>query len=422
MDALQLLQPLALSLALGLFVGLERGWQARGEPAGHRVAGFRTFGLLGLLGGIAAILPLPFGTVLLLGAAATLVAGYVRSSHESALHSATSAVSGLLTLALGAFAASGHASEAMAATAVMVLLLAMRQQLHDWLRGISAEEIEATSRFAIVALVILPLMPNRDMGPLDAWNPRQLWLVVVLVLGLSFVGYAASRRLGPARGLLATAAAGALVSSTAVTAQYARRLRAPGPTEGALIAGIALASAIMYVRVMLLTALLATSALPALAAIMAPAALVAGVLAAMAVRRTPPTAGADGIALGNPLDFRPAFVLVGFVALLAVGSRWAMAEYGDTGIAALLFLTGFADVDAAVITLAGLPAGALAPERAGLLLAMPILANTVLKGGLAISIAPNQRGLKAAWPLFASILAASAGIALVVLGSPAVPP
>ncbi len=415
LDEIAHLQPLALSLAIGLFVGLERGWQARGEPAGHRVAGFRTFGLLGLLGGITALLPTLFGAVVLLGAAATLVAGYVRSSHESALHSATNAIAGLLTLALGAFAGAGHATEAMAATAVMVMLLAMRQRLHAWLRGINAEEIEAASRFAIVALVILPLMPDRAMGPLDAWNPRQLWFVVVLVLGLSFLGYVAARRLGPDRGLLATAAAGALVSSTAVTAEYARRLRTPGPAEGALVAGIAVASAIMYARVMLLTAILATSALPSLAAIMVPAGLVAGALAALAIHRAPSTAGSDGVELGNPLDFRPALLLVAFVAVLAVGSRWALAEFGDAGIGALLFLTGFADVDAAVITLAGLPKGTLTPERAGLLLAMPILANTVLKGGLALVISPNVRGLRAAWPLFASVLAAGAGVALVVL-------
>jgi len=408
-------QPLALSLALGLLVGLERGWRARGEPAGHRVAGFRTFGLLGLLGGIAALLPTLFGAVLLLGAAATLVAGYVRSSDDPAGQSATNAIAGLLTLALGAFAGAGHATEAMAATAIMVMLLAMRQQLHGWLRGINADEIEAASRFAIVALVILPLMPDRQMGPLDAWNPRQLWFVVVLVLGLSFLGYVAARRLGPDRGLLTTAAAGALVSSTAVTAQYARHLRKPGPAEGALIAGIAVASTVMYIRVMLLTAILATAALPVLATIMVPAAVVAGALAALAIRRAPATVGADGLTLGNPLDFRPALLLVAFVAVLAVGSRWALAEFGNAGIGMLLFLTGFADVDAAVITLAGLPDGALTPDRAGLLLAMPVLANTLLKGGLALVIAPNSRGLRAAWPLFASVCAAATGIALVVL-------
>lgn len=406
------LQPLALALFIGLLVGLERGWQARRAPAGTRVAGFRTFGLLGLLGGLAALLPMLFGAVLLLGAAAIVVAGYVRTSVDIADHSATSAIAALLTLALGAFAGAGHAGEAVATTAVMVMLLAMRHRLHAWLRGINIEEIDAASRFLIIALVILPLMPDRPMGPLDAWNPRQLWFVVVLVLGLNFLGYAAARRLGPDRGLLATAAAGALVSSTAVTVEYARRLRIPSQAEDALVAGIAVASAIMYVRVMVFTAIIATPALASLVVIVMPAAAVAAGLALLAIRRTSAIAGADGLVLGNPLDFRPALLLVALVALVAVGSRWAMVEHGSAGIGTLLFLTGFADVDAAVITLAGLPDGTLSPDRAGLLLALPIIGNTLLRAGLALLIAPNARGLRAALPLFASAAAVGAGIAL----------
>lgn len=405
METLPLLEPLATSLALGLLVGLQRGWQARLDPAGSRVAGFRTFGLLGLAGGLAALLPLAFGAVLLAAAAATLLIGYARDSRGGD-HSATSTVAGLLTLMLGAFAAAGHPIEALAAAAVMVLLLAMRQRLHGFLRGIAPEELEAASRFAIVALVILPLMPDRSMGPLDAWNPRQLWLVVVLVSGLSFAGYAAARRLGPGRGLLATAAAGALVSSTAVTASYARRLREAGPAEGALVAGISLASAIMFARVLVLAAILVFPALPSLALLLAPAMLVQLGLAWRAVRRSPALAAGE-VALGNPLDFRPALLLAAFVAVLAVASRWALDRFGDAGIGVLLMLTGFADVDAAIITLAQLPEGTLAPPRAGLLLALPILANTALKAVMAFAIAPNRRGWRAAWPLLASLLASA---------------
>jgi uncharacterized membrane protein (DUF4010 family) len=412
-ERLALLQPLALSLAIGLLVGLQRGWQARAEPAGHRVAGFRTFGLLGLAGGLAALLPPGFGAILLLAAAATLVVGYVRESNQSD-HSATGTIAGLLTLALGAFAAAGHQTEALGAAAVMAALLAMRHGLHSFIRGIAPAEIEAATRFAIVALVIFPLMPDRAMGPLDAWNPRQLWTVVMLVLGLSFAGYVVARRLGPSRGLLITAAAGALVSSTAVTASYARRLKQPSPAEAALVAGIAVASAIMYARVLLLTALLAPAALPALALSAIPAGLVALGLAALAVRRAPAHAHDGELPLGNPLDVRSALLLTAFVAVLAVASRAAIARFGDAGVGVLLLLTGFADVDAAVITLAGLPPGTLTPRRAGLLLAFPVSANMLLKAGLTLAIAPNRRGLRAATPLLLSVAAAAAGMAALV--------
>ncbi|MFN3371045.1 MAG: MgtC/SapB family protein [Sphingomonadaceae bacterium] len=414
MDQVQLLQPLALALAIGLLVGLERGWQARAEPAGHRVAGFRTFGLLGLLGGLAALLPPAFGAALLLGAAATLVVGYVRESTPDR-HSATSTIAGLLTLALGAFAASGRAAEALAAAAVLVLLLALRHRLHALLRGISEDEIEAASRFAIVALVILPLMPDRAMGPLEAWNPRQLWLVVVFVSGLSFLGYAAARRLGAGRGLMVTAAAGGLVSSTSITVAYAGRLaaaQADRPTRGALIAGIAIASAVMFGRVLLLTALIAPMAFASLAFSIVPAGLVALGLAFLAARRAGEAGPAHPVALGNPLDFRPALQLAALVALLAVVVRWAIDRFGDLGLGVLLTLTGAGDVDAAIITLAGLPAGVIAPAPAGRALALAVIANTIVKLVLVLLIARSRAGLMAAGPLAAAALVAGGTLLL----------
>lgn len=407
-----LLQPLAASLAVGLLIGLQRGWQARDAPPGHRVAGFRTFGLLGLVGGLSTLLPTAFGAVLLAAAAATLVAGYLRQSSPDDV-SATGTVVGLITLALGALAAAGEPVAALAAAAVVAALLALRPQLHGFLRGVTPAEIEAATRFAIVALVILPLMPDRAMGPLDAWNPRQLWSVVVLVSGLGFVGYAAARRLGPGKGLLATAAAGALVSSTAVTVSYARQLRAAGPAEGALIAGISLASAVMFARTLLLTGLLAAFALPALALLLAPAILVQLIFVARALRHGAAPAS-ELPALGNPLDVRPALLLAAFVAGLSLLSRLALQRYGDAGVGALLLITGFADVDAAILALAQLPRGLIAPDRAGLLLALPILANTALKAGLAVAIAPNRRGLRAALPLAASLLAAAVAAPLLL--------
>lgn len=255
------LAPLALALAIGLLIGLERGWRTRGAEAGTRVAGFCTFGLLGLLGGLGAVLPGKPGLALLAAAAALVVAGYVRAAADPHTRSATAALAGLLTIGLGYLAASGQGVEALAAAAGVTLVLASRERVHGAIRGISATEIEAVGRFAIVALVILPLMPDRGLGPYASLNPRQLWFVVVLVLGLNFAGYAAARRLGAGKGLLVTAAAGALVSSTAVTLAYARRLKAPDAPATALAAGISLALLLLFARVLILTAILAGFAL-----------------------------------------------------------------------------------------------------------------------------------------------------------------
>lgn len=413
-NALAGLQPMMLALAVGLLVGLERGWSARAAEAGTRVAGFRTFGLLGLAGGLAALVPKPVGLVFLASGAALILLGYMRASEEPHSRSATGALAGLVTLGLGWFAASGHGTTALAVAAVMTLILAMRHRLHGALRGMSEAEMEAVGRFAILALVILPLVPDRAMGPLDAWNPRTLWFVVVLVSGISFLGYALTRRMGPGRGLMATAAAGALVSSTAVTADFARRMAAPGAPQGVLVAGISLASLVMFVRVLVLTGILAPAALASLALMLLPAIVVQGAWALRLLKANRPATSADDVKLGNPLDVRPALLLVALLAVLAVGSRYAIARFGGAGVGVLLTLTGLADVDAAIITLSTLPPGTLSPWAAGLVLALPVFANTLWKAGLCLVFAPHGAGWRAASPLVASVAAGGLMLLLAV--------
>lgn len=407
---MDVLRGLAVALGAGLLIGLERGWQYRKGPPGSRVSGFRTFGLLGLAGGVAGLLPPVLMAVVAAGVAATLAIGYARETRDNSNISATGTIAGLLTFAIGAMAARGHWLPALAGAAVATLLLSMRHQLHGWLRGMNAAEVEAVGRFALIALVILPLIPDRTMGPLDAVNPRRIWLVVVLVSGLSFAGYAATRRLGPKRGLLITAAAGAIVSSTAVTAAFARKLNAGAAGEGALVAGIAIASVVMFVRVMLLTGALAPYALPSLALAMVPATVTAVALALWALLRMEGRHEAGDIALGNPLDFVPALILAGIVVILSIAVRWAERAYGESAIAVLLSISGLADVDAAVITLSGLPPGTMDGRTAGLVLSSPILVNTAFKGVLALVLAPGRKGWRAAFPLFASVAASGAGL------------
>lgn len=283
------------------------------------------------------------------------------------------------------------------------------------LKGMTEKEIESIARFALVALVILPLLPDRNLGPYDAWNPRQIWMVVVVVLGLSFAGYVATRRLGPEKGIMITALCGSLVSSTAVTAAYARRLRQKDGPEAPLIAGIALASLVMFVRVQLLAITLIPYTARSLALAMIPALVVGGLTTLLAFRARSAEASAGEVELGNPLDFGPALLLAGLVAVMAIPARWALEQFGDQGIIVVLGLTGMWDVDAAVLTLAGMPRDILDGSTAGLALAVPVLANTAFKGALALGIAgPRQQGWKASGPLFASVLASGAGIAVLL--------
>lgn len=411
LTALDNLIALGLALALGLLVGIQRGWALRAELPGSRFAGVRTFGLLGLAGGIAGALELRaegLATILLAGTAALVVLGYWRSTQRNPSVSGTASLVGLLTMACGFLAGSGAFALASAATGVMVLVLAMRSQLHGWVNALDESEVMAIARFALIALVILPLLPDAPFGPFDAWRPRELWLVVVLVCGFSLAGYVAAKRLGASQGTLATAAAGSVVSSTAVTAALASKLRDHDGDPAVLNAGIALASAVMFGRVMVLTGALAGFALPSLALWAAPGLLVSLIGTAILLHRRADgmASGSGAMTLRNPFAIGPALVLMVLVMVLSVTARWVLDRYGDAGLATVLALSGMVDVDSAIITMGHLPTGSLSAQTAALVLMPPILLNTLFKAGTALGMA----GWRQAWPgalaLAASCIAA----------------
>mgnify|MGYP000102463658 CR=1 FL=1 len=414
---IQALSPFAgvgLAFALGLLIGVERGWSHRLEPDGSRVAGIRTFALLGLAGGVAGeatarISPL-IGAAILIAAAAALLIGYARAAAKDEL-SATTTVVGIITLGLGALAAAGQWSLACVLAALTTLILAQRKRLHEWVEGLSELELQAIVRFALISLAILPLLPNREFGPMNAWNPREIWMVVVLVSGLSLIGYAASRKLGAEKGVLATAAVGAVVSSTAVTAAMAARIRKSDGETRVLVAGIALASTVMIARVLVIVAVLAPFALSSFALMAVPAGLVGAAYVAWALRLKS-GAASDGPApsVRNPFDLGPALLLAGLVMVITLAGRWAMQAFGGAGLAVVLGISGMVDVDAAIIAMSRLPAGSLTPRIAGLILAAPILANTLVKAGLAFAIAKGSTGVRAATPLLVTFLAGLAGV------------
>lgn len=413
---------LGMALALGLLVGLQRGWASRARSNGTRFAGVRTFALLGLGGGIAGMLydhargP---ATTLLAAICVLVILGYERASRRSGRISGTSGVVALLTLASGFLAGSGEHLAATAVAVPMVLLLAMRTQLHGWIERLSEREMLSIARFALIALVILPLLPDRPFGPYMAWNPRNLWLVVVMVSGFSFAGYFAARVLGPARGIIATAAAGSVVSSTAVTASLATRMKDAAAPTSILAAGIAAASVVMFLRVMALTAVLAPLALPTLALLLAPGFAVSLAATAWYLRQSRKDADApvqDDVALRNPFDLGPALLLTGLVMILTVAAHWVLERYGDRGLALVLAISGTVDVDSAIITLGGLPAGTLPAQTAGLVLAVPVTLNTLFKALVASSVGGWTKGRHGALPLLASALAVVAGWLL--LGPP----
>ncbi|MCJ2187233.1 MgtC/SapB family protein [Novosphingobium beihaiensis] len=411
---------IAMGLALGLLVGLQRGWVLREQASGSRFAGIRTFALMGLAGGIAGVLydhasgP---ATALLAAVMVLVLLGYERTAHASGRIDGTSGVVALLTLASGFLVGTGERLTGTAVAVVMVLVLAMREQLHRWVRHLTEKEVLSIARFALIALVILPLLPDQPYGPYEAWNPRKLWMVVVLVSGFSFAGYFAARMLGPTRAVIATAAAGSVVSSTAVTASLATRMKEGTAGTPILAAGISTASAVMYLRVMVLTAALAPFALGSLIRLLVPGLLISLILTVWYLRQVPKGTAAepqDKMEMRNPFDLLPAFVLTALVMVLTVAARWILEHFGDRELALVLAVSGTVDVDSTIITMGNLPANTLPSVTAAVVLATSVTLNTLFKAFVSASVGGWSKGKHGALPLAASAVAVIIGALVLV--------
>lgn len=390
----------------GLLIGIERGWRQRGEADGSRVAGVRTFTLIGSFGSLVALIEREISTamaaIMLGGLVALLVAGFLREQAKTAKRDATTMIAAMVTLSLGLLGGAGHIAFAVAGAALTTFVLAMRNQAHHLVRSLDRIEVQAIARFAVIAVAVLPFLPNAQYGPYDAWNPFKLWLVLVLIIGFSIVAYVANRVIGKNKGTIITAIIGGTYSSTAVTASLATRLRVSD--TGPFATGIALASAVMYVRVLVLTAILAPVAALPLLWLIAPAGLTAFVVSAITWRLEQTTTGTTRQLMKKPFELLPAlgFLLATGAASLLV--RWAQFRFGEAGGAWSLFIAGSFDVDAAIVTLGSLPRGSVNPAIAALALGGTVAVNMAFKIAIVLANARLHAGGLAATSLLASLL------------------
>jgi len=424
---------LAAALAVGLVIGLERGWREREQAEGSRVAGLRTFALIGLFGGVAAQLRGPFGAwplaAGLLALALVTVVSYSAWVRSSGRLSATTTVAALLTFVLGALAAAGSPALAAGVAVVVAVLLDLKSTLHRWLRRIEQRELSAALQMLVLSVVILPLLPDRGYGPYEALNPYRLWWAVVLVSGLSLGGHVAMRASGPQRGLLWTGLLGGLASSTAATLTLARQARQDPALRRAAAAGILAACGVMFLRM----TLIAVSLQPALGRALATPLLAAGAtllaLALLQWRRLgglwhstsvhdEAPAGTDGGAENEPqpFDLSVALGFAAFLGAMAVLGRAAHELFGTTGLYGLALASGVADVDAILITLARMQAGgnlAMGAAVAATLLAAA--SNQVSKAGIAWVSGGAALGQRVALGYALATLAAALGAGLAAL-------
>jgi len=403
--------PAATAVACGLLIGIERGWKLRKERSGTRVAGVRTFTLLGLFGGLAGLIATQrhdvLAAILLIPAVTILVIGYARRTGEDREDS-TTPIAALVTLALGFLSGTGLPGLAIAGAALVTFVLALRVELHRFIEKMDEADVKALARYAVIAAAVLPFLPNGRYGPLGAWNPQRLWLVVVLVTGFSFFGYVANRIFGERHGTIATALIGGAYSSTAVTQSLAQRLGSE-KQAGAEPAGIALATGVMYLRVPILIAVFATRVLPAICVLLLPAIIVAWAAGFWLYRKAPKSDAPTPP--GNPIALLPALGFLVFVAIAAVAAKWAQGEFGQSGIAVLLLIVGSMDVDVAIITLGGLPVVAIGALPAAMAISGTIIVNMAVKIGITLVYA-GRKGVSAAIAMTASVLVLGVMIAL----------
>ncbi|MDJ0774886.1 MAG: MgtC/SapB family protein [Mastigocoleus sp. MO_167.B18] len=378
---------LAIALAVGLIIGMERGWKSRKSPTGLRVAGVRSFASIGLFGGMSALLGEKFGAgflaVTFFGLALMVAVSYIMTVKDTQDFGITTELSLLITFVLGALAVSGFESEAVAGSVILAVLLGCKRELHQILRKLDRRELIATLQLLIVAAVALPLLPNNNIGPWEALNPRTIGWLVLLIAGISYIGYFTMRIFGSRIGLLATAVVGGLVSSTAVTVAYGRMARKEKGNFALLGAGISLAAATMAVRLLIEVGVVNPALLPWLTAplgLLAIVPLVASVIIATQVKQNPSSAQ---LKLNNPVELGAAFGFAVVLSILFVLVRAAQSWFGNTGIYALSAISGIADVDAVSLSLAQATQGNLPlPIGAtGILIAATV--NTVVKALLA---------------------------------------
>ncbi|MES2600783.1 MAG: MgtC/SapB family protein [Pseudomonadota bacterium] len=386
MDQSQILSRLATSLAIGLLVGLERGWRTRGEQDHQRAAGFRTFALSGLLGGVTGAVALQTNGLVIgfvfLGYAAAFAAFHWLEAKAERNVSVTSVVAGMLTFLLGTMSVAGDPRVAIACAVAMTGLLALREWIHSGIASLTWHELRAILILLAMSFLLLPVLPNRTIDPWNSINLYEIWLLAILTAGISFVGYVAVRILGDRLGIVTTAIAGGLASSTVTTLTFARLNREHPGSFRLLSAGILIAGAVMLARVAAVAVALNQALFGPLVLPLASAATIlamgAAILLLSNIERNTPK-----LLMQNPLAFGTALKSAAFIGAVILTAEIVRQTFGSTGVLMVAALSGIADVDAVTISMARLGGGDLNLTIAAQAIMIAVSVNTISKAMIA---------------------------------------
>jgi uncharacterized membrane protein (DUF4010 family) len=417
-NELEQLARLGTALAIGLLVGIERGWQEREAEEGGRVAGVRTFGLIGLLGGLIGLVGVESHTALIptgyVAITAVLTVAYAITAKQGDDVGITSLVAGLLTFAFGVLAALGHLAVAAAGGVVTTLILGVKPLLHSWLQKLTHTELKALIKLLLISVVLLPVLPNQGYGPWETLNPYTIWWMVVLVASISFAGYFAMKTTGKRRGAALTGLFGGLASSTALTLHFSRLARGRKLSLPLVGFGVLIACGTMFPRVVLITSVINRALVPHL---VLPLALMGAVVYGSSFLMWRASGGESDeddspAAVQNPLELGSALRFGALLAVVMVAAEGLKRSFGDSGLLVLAGVSGLTDVDAITLSLTEMSTKDLAADVAITGIVLAAAANTLVKGTLSVIIGGAALGKHVLTPL---ALAAVTGLAWIWL-------
>lgn len=376
------------ALLLGGLLGIER--EKRKADAGHGAAGLRTFVLLALLGALGGFLSQQLATpwilaVTVLVAAALMVSAYVvhAREHPDSL-GLTTEIAAIVTCLIGALVVTGQRPLGIGLGVVTAAVLAYKQPLHAMVGRLDRGDVLAGVRLLLATFIVLPLLPDEPIDPWGAIVPYKLWLLVLLISGLSLVGYAVTRWLGPGRGIAVTAAAGGLASSTAVTLTLVRQSTEAKAEPRRLAGGILLAWAIMFGRVVVTATIVAPALFTALIVPFGAMMVACAAFAALYLRHASDGGGAAGtLNIRNPFSLWAACKFALLFAVVQLLVKLGQEYLPQSGVYTIAAIAGLTDVDAITLSMAERPPGG-AVSVAVIAIAVAAFANTLVKAGMAV--------------------------------------
>ncbi|ARU55426.1 MAG: MgtC/SapB family protein [Pseudomonadales bacterium] len=378
---------LSIALALGLLIGIQRGWTLRNKAAGERVAGVRTYTLVGLLGGVCAMLSRSYGQWIviatLLGLAAVICTAYYRSKSQSNDLSITSLIGTLLTFLFGVLAVEGYWTTAACTAVITALILDNKQEIHGLLTKLQDNELDAALKLLLISVVMLSLLPNEGFGPWQAFNPYEIWWMVVLIASISFIGYFAVRIGGASRGILFTSLFAGLSSSTALTLHYAKMAKDNPNHSNLLASGILAACGTMFPRLLIVCTLINNELGNALL-IPGIAMMILTYIPALYMWINFKAPLNDAVELKqNPLEMLAALGFAIVLLVIILLSHLLNETFGDTGIYILAMISGITDVDAINLTLSRQAGNSITLETATIAILIAAAVNSVVKAFMA---------------------------------------